>query len=78
MKCQAPPFHYPLNIYDINVLHELSKLIKTHLSAFGPTITIVLGEILTRKNSGGMKQSKHFILPYLKKEGGEKEKKKKA
>ena len=39
----APPFHNPLNICDINVFHELSELIRTHLSAFGPMVTIVLG-----------------------------------
>ena len=57
----APPFHYPLNICDINALHELSELIKTHLSAFRPTVTIVLGEILTKRNSREMKQSKPLI-----------------
>ena len=37
------------------MLHELNELIKTHLSAFRPMVMIVLGEILTRRISGGMK-----------------------
>ena len=57
----VPPFHCPLNICDINALHELSELIKTHLSALRPTFMIVLREILTRRNSGGMKQLNPFI-----------------
>ena len=57
----APPFHYPLDIQGVEMPHELGKLIQTHLSMFGPMVTIILRKVLTKRNSGGMKQSKPFI-----------------
>ena len=53
--------------------HELSKLFKAHLNMLGPTITIILGEILTGRNSRRLKQTKPLTQPYLQK----KEKKRK-
>ena len=53
--------------------HELSKLFKAHLNMLGPTITIILGEILTWRNSRRLKQTKPLTQPYLQK----KEKKRK-
>jgi len=57
----APPLHHLLNFCGINALHELNELFKTHLNMLGPTVTIMLGEILTRRNSRGLKQMKPLI-----------------
>ena len=54
-----------MDVYGINALHELSKLFKSHLSILGPTVTIMLGEILIRRNSGRLEQTKPLRQPYL-------------
>ena len=43
---------------------------------FGPTVMIVLGEILTRRNNRGMEQLKPFIRAYLKNKREEEKKRK--
>ena len=34
------------------MLHEFSEIIKVHLSALRPAVTIMLREVLTKRNSG--------------------------
>ena len=43
------------------MLHEFNEIIKVHLSALRPVVTIMLGEVLTKRNSGGMNQLKPHI-----------------
>ena len=56
-----PPFHYLLDIKGGKMLQEFSELSKVHLIVPKPTVTIMLGEILTRRDSGRMKQLEPFI-----------------
>ena len=56
-----PPFHYPLDIKGGKTLQEFSELSGVHLVVPKPTVTIMLVEILTRRDSGRMKQSELFI-----------------
>ena len=58
-----------MDVCGINALYELYKLFKAHLSTLGPTVPIVLGEVLTRRNSKRLKQTKPFRHPYLQKKG---------
>ena len=43
------------------MLQEFSELSRVHLIVPKPTVKIMLGEILTRRDSGRMKQLKPFI-----------------
>ena len=63
-----------MDVWAINELHELSKLFKAHLSMLGPTITIMLGKILTRRDSKSLKKTKTIKLPYLQKKGRKRKK----
>ena len=55
-----PPFHYPLDIKGGKMLQDFNEINGVHLIVPKPTVTIMLGEILTRRDNGRMKQSESF------------------
>ena len=55
-----PPFHYPLDIKGGKMLQDFNEINGVHLIVPKPTVTIMLGEILTRRDNGRMKQSEPF------------------
>ena len=59
--CNALPFHYPLDIKGGKTLQEFSEYRGVHLIVFELAVLIILGEILTRRDSRRMKQSKPLI-----------------
>ena len=63
-----------MDVCGINELHKLSKLFEAHLNMLGPTIMIMLGKILTRRENRSLKQMKPLRQPYLQKKGKKRKK----